>query len=64
MADFEDTHAQLARLREQVETLMRDRDNAGRHQRGRPRGEQRSTMRPTWCVAKPMQCPAGYARNR
>jgi YD repeat-containing protein len=25
MADFEDTHAQLARLREQVETLMRDR---------------------------------------
>ena len=36
MADFEDTHAQIARLREQVETLMKDRitpavtDAAGR----------------------------------
>jgi len=36
MADSDDTHAQIARLREQVETLMRDRvtpvlaDAAGR----------------------------------
>jgi ElaB/YqjD/DUF883 family membrane-anchored ribosome-binding protein len=36
MVDFEDTHAQIARLREQVEALMRDRvtpalaDAAGR----------------------------------